>query len=113
MINYDIINMLGTVEKLLGVLQFGIRFSKTILCRIFDDDGVSMRVLKPVNRPLVLIYLHIYLLATYNSVDINDCREWGHFSFGGRYSYTSINQIMYPYMEALIIRNIDYMEARL
>jgi hypothetical protein len=58
-----------------------------------------MSVLKPVNTPLVLVHLHVYLLATYNAVDINDCREWGRFGFGGR--HTSINQMMQPYMVAL------------
>jgi hypothetical protein len=85
--------------KIIGVLQFAIRFSKTVLWRLFDEDGVYMSALKPVNTPLVLVHLRVYLLATYNGVDINDCWEWGRFGFGGR--HTSINQMMQPYMVAL------------
>jgi hypothetical protein len=90
---------IGDTMKIVGVLQFVIRFSKTVLYRLFDEDGVQMCVLKPICRPLIMVHLRIYVLAAYHGVDLDGCQTCGEFSFGGR--HTSIGHIMQPYMAAL------------
>ncbi|CAB3979928.1 Hypothetical predicted protein [Paramuricea clavata] len=84
--------------KTVGILQFKIRYSPTALKRYLAGEGVVMNVLKPVNKPLVLTHMRIWVLQQYHR--ILDCEENGVFCFGGR--QRSVVNAMQPYIDALM-----------
>jgi hypothetical protein len=88
--------------KIVGVLQFEKRFSPTILRRLFERDHVSMALLTSAQKPLVLIYMKMHVLAQYHNIswETAACSDTP-FGFGGEKTMNE-KRVMHPYIEALL-----------
>jgi hypothetical protein len=71
------------------------RYSPTTLARYFAQ--VVMDILLPVNKPLVLVHIRLWVLSHYHKV--LDSGEMGMFCFGGRQQ--NMANTMYPYIRLL------------
>jgi hypothetical protein len=58
----------GGSLKTVGILQFKTRYSPTTLTCYFAQDDVIMDVLLPVNKPLVLVHMRVWILSQYHEV---------------------------------------------
>jgi hypothetical protein len=91
-LSYPIIDKkLVKCEKIIGVLQFAKRLSKTTVSRMFVADHVFMDVLQPAVSPTVLCHLKMY--PTYSNTP---------FGFGGRKTTHEV-KFMRPYFKALTV----------
>ena len=96
-------------QKIIGVLQFKKRFSKTILRLLFEKDNMLVAVLLPAEKPVVLVHLKMYVLAEHHDevlgLNVNTLCNSAVCSntpsgFGGRKTKNEIC-VMRPYIKAL------------
>ena len=84
-------------HKISGVLQFERRYSAKTLRLCFAPENVHMDILRPVEKPLILVIMQLWVLAKFYVVraDYYD----GMFSVGGK--RRSMNKAILPYVAAL------------
>jgi hypothetical protein len=94
-----IVYKINDVLKVSGILQFSKRFSLKTLMQCFQDPGarIEMDVLRPVQKPLILALMRVWVLANFHNVI--EHFEAGMFCFGGR--QRSMGKTMRPYIRAL------------
>ena len=84
-------------RKISGILQFERRYSAKTLRLCFAPENVHMDILRPVEKPLILVIMQLWVLAKFYVVykDYYD----GMFSLGGK--RRSMNKAILPYVAAL------------
>jgi hypothetical protein len=86
-----------TMRKISGVLQFKRRYSAKTLRLCFAPEHVHMDILRPVEKPLILVIMQLWVLAKFYVV----YQQYydGMFSLGGK--RRSMNKAILPYAAAL------------
>ena len=84
-------------RKISGILQFKQRYSVKTLRLCFTPEGVHMDILRPVEKPLILVIMQLYVLSKFYVVQ----KEYydGVFSLGGK--RRSMSKAIRPYTAAL------------
>ena len=84
-------------RKISGILQFKQRYSVKTLRLCFTPEGVHMDILRPVEKPLILVIMQLHVLSKFYVVQ----KEYydGVFSLGGK--KRSMNTAIRPYTAAL------------
>ena len=91
-------------KRMIGVLQFRERVCQTLLRRKFQNDTVYMDVLITAKRPMILMFMRMYVLAEYHGLSFaKDTKSSGTpFGFGGKKTTNEI-KYMKPYIKALTL----------
>ena len=84
-------------RKISGILQFERRYSAKTLRLCFAPENVHMDILRPVEKPLILVIMQLWVLAKFYVVH-NDYYD-GMFSLGGK--KRSMSKAILPYVTAL------------
>jgi hypothetical protein len=86
-----------TTRKISGVLQFRRRCSVKTLWLCLTPENIHMDILRPVEKPLILAIMQLWVLAKFYVV----YKEYyeGTFSLGG--NKRSLNKAILPYVAAL------------
>jgi hypothetical protein len=84
-------------RKISGILQFERRYSAKTLRLCFGPEDVHMDILRPVEKPLILVIMQLWVLAKFYVVysEYSD----GMFSLGGK--RRSMHKAILPYVAAL------------
>ena len=86
-----------TTRKISGILQFKQRYSVKTLRLCFTPEHIHMDILRPVEKPLILVIMQLWVLSKFYVVQ----KEYydGVFSLGGK--KRSMSKAIMPYAAAL------------